>query len=436
MASSFANFHKKIKNSTFNKIAVILLRIIVGATFVVSGFVKAIDPMGTVYKFQEYFAALEFSSLMGSELVLAFALPAVELTLGVMLITGCLRKLTPILLLLLMAVMLPLTFFLASTNAVPDCGCFGDAFKLSNWQTFYKNVALTVGLIYLVLYNKTVPCIYGPIIQWIVMLLTFVLSIAISFVGYNTQPLIDFRPYKVGTHIESALQPVGENDFVFIYEKNGQQQEFSVDSLPDEEDGWTFVDRKKVTPDLSPAQKAELNTVSIYDNGTDITSEVLDSASNQLLLLIPDLPKVNRAYAFVLNDIAKASESKGAKFYAITSALQADIDNWNSLTQPSYPIYTGDDSEIKMLARGNPAIIYVQNGVIIWKRTFSSFPAKSLLTTNVPLAKISDDFDPSAKLWELFWPYMLIMIALLFINRLYPVVNFIVNMIKRKINKQ
>ncbi len=432
MASRLKEIHQSIARNPFNKIAVMVLRIAIGATFIISGFVKAVDPMGSVYKFQEYIAALQFSSLAGSEVVMAFALPAIELTLGVMLLTGCLRRATPLLMLGLMAVMLPLTYFLATTNAVADCGCFGDAFKLTNWQTFWKNVALTVGLIYLLLHNKSVPCIYGPIIQWIVMLLTFALSIAISVIGYGTQPLLDFRPYKVGTHIGSKLQPMSEDDFVFIYEKDGKQQEFSIDSVPNEEDGWTFVDRKKITPDLSPAQKAALNAISIYDSGTDVTDEVLDSTTNQMLLLIPDLPRVNRAYAFVINDLAKACESKGATFYAITSASQAEIEQWTSLTQPTYPIFTGDDSEIKMLARGNPAIAYIENGVVMWKRTFSSLPAKRLLTSKVPLVRLSDDIAPSYQLWELLWPYLLIMIALLFVNRIYPVVSYIVNLFKKK----
>ena len=432
MFDSLKKTHKKIASNPFNKVAVILLRLVVGITFVVSGFVKAIDPMGSVYKFHEYIAALDLTALQGCEVFLAFAVPAIELVLGVMLITGCLRRTTPLLLLLLMCVMLPLTYFLATTNAVADCGCFGDAFKLTNWQTFWKNVVLTVMLIYLVFQNKSVPCIYGPIIQWVVILLTLGLALAISFIGYSTQPLIDFRPYKVGTHIGSQMQPVADSDFVFIYEKDGKQQEFSLDSVPDEEDGWVFIDRKKVTPDLSPAQKAAINAVSIYDEGTDITDEVLDSTSNQMLILMPDIERVNKAYAFTLNDLAKTCSDKGATLYAITSASQAQIDEWRNLTAPTYPIYTGDDSEIKMLARGNPAVVYVENGVVRWKRTLSSMPAKQLLNSKVPLAQLSDDISPSFQLWELLWPYLLIMIALLFVNRIYPVINFFVNRFKKQ----
>ena len=124
MASRIVELHQNIAKNPVNKVVVILLRIIIGATFVVSGFVKAIDPMGSVYKFQEYFSALQLTTMVGSEVVLAFIVPALELTLGVMLLTGCLRRATPIMLLAMMAIMLPLTYFLATTNAVPDCGCY------------------------------------------------------------------------------------------------------------------------------------------------------------------------------------------------------------------------------------------------------------------------------------------------------------------------
>ena len=140
---------------------------------------------------------------------------------------------------------------------------------------------------------------------------------------------------------------------------------------------------------------------------------------------------MNKAYAFTLNDLAKTCSNKGATLYAITSASQEQIEEWSDLTGPNYPIYTGDDSEIKMLARGNPAVVYVEKGVVVWKRTLSSIPTKQLLNNKVPLAQLSDDISPSLQLWELLWPYLLIMIALLFVNRIYPVISFFVNRFKK-----
>lgn len=146
---------------------------------------------------------------------------------------------------------------------------------------------------------------------------------------------------------------------------------------------------------------------------------------------MPDIDRVNKAYAFTLNDLAKTCSNKGATLYAITSASQEQIEEWSDLTGPNYPIYTGDDSEIKMLARGNPAVVYVEEGVVVWKRTLSSIPTKQLLNSKVPLAQLSDDISPSLQLWELLWPYLLIMIALLFLNRIYPVISFFVNRFKK-----
>ncbi|MBR5639055.1 MAG: DoxX family protein [Muribaculaceae bacterium] len=430
MLERFSRLNERISNNPINKVVVILLRIIVGGTFIFSGFVKCVDPIGSVYKFHDYLAALGLHNLIGSEVVLSFAIPVLELVLGVMILTGCLRYGSLFAAMGFMGVFLPLTYFLAKTNAVPDCGCFGDAVKLTNWQTFWKNVVLTIAILYLLFHNKSVPCLYGPAIQWGVMLLTFILGLSIAYMSYSTQPLLDFRPFKVGTKIGSTLSPLGENDFLYIYEKDGVQHEFCYDSIPDEDDGWEFVDRKKLTPDLSPAQKAELASFSIYDEGSDVTEEVIDTTSNQMLVLMPDFQRVNKSYAFVLNDLAKACSERDAQLCVITPALHEEVEQWKDLTSPEYPIYSGDDSEIKMLARGNPAIVYVEHGIISWKRTLSSLKTEKLLEENMPLAHLSDDFSPKKTLWQLLSPYFLLMIVLLCINRIYPVVKFIVNKVK------
>ena len=431
MLEGFSRLNERISDNPINKVVIILLRLLVGGTFIFSGFVKCVDPMGSVYKFHDYIAALELNALAGSEVVLAFALPVLELVLGVMILTGCLRYGSLLAAMAFMGVMLPLTWFLARTNAVPDCGCFGDAVKLTNWQTFWKNVALAAAILYLLFHNKSVPSLYGPAIQWVVMLLTFILGLSIAYMSYSTQPLLDFRPFKVGTKIASALSPAGEDDFAFVYEKDGVKKEFSVDSIPDEEDGWQFVERKKLTPDLTPAQKAEMATFSIYDEGTDVTEEVIDTTSNQMLVLMPDLQRVNKAWAFSLNDLAKACGEKGAQLCVITPALYQEVEQWRDLTSPEYAIYSGDDSEIKMLARGNPAVVYVEHGIIMWKRTLSSLKTDRLLKEDMPMAQLSDDFSPQKTLWALLSPYLMLMIALLLINRIYPVINFIIKKVRR-----
>ncbi|MBR5103001.1 MAG: DoxX family protein, partial [Muribaculaceae bacterium] len=189
----------------WNRLGVIIVRLVVGLVFVYSGFSKAVDPWGGYYKFNEYFLALGLDSFVSLSLFFAFALAAIEFLLGVFLITGAYKRSTPIILTLLMAVMLPLTFYLAVSNVVSDCGCFGDAVHLSNWGTFFKNVLLTVAIIYLLLFNRKYEGLYSPAVHWLVLLGSFAFITAVAYNGYFVQPLRDYRPYKVGTRVASNV---------------------------------------------------------------------------------------------------------------------------------------------------------------------------------------------------------------------------------------
>jgi len=142
--------------------------------------------------------------------------------LGVALVVGAYRRGAPWLALLMLLVFTPLTLWLAVTNYVSDCGCFGDAWHLSNWATFGKNVLLLLGVLYLILFNRSAPCLFGPAVQWIVMALTFAFVAAVAFNGYAVQPLIDFRPYEIGTRLEAANAEVEEDEYIFIYKKDGE----------------------------------------------------------------------------------------------------------------------------------------------------------------------------------------------------------------------
>ena len=234
-----------VKHEKWCQILTVLMRITVGGVFIFSGFTKGVDPWGTYYKITDYLNAMGLEQWAGTALFAAFALAALEFMLGVALAVGAYRRSAPWLALLAMLVMTPLTLWLAVTGAVPDCGCFGDALHLSNWATFGKNVLLLLGTIYLLLFNTSVRGIYGPAVQWMVMALSFAFVMAVAYFGYFTQPLIDYRPYPIGTRLVNATtmsdSDEGEDDFIFIYSRDGKEQEFTIDSLPDEEDGWEYV---------------------------------------------------------------------------------------------------------------------------------------------------------------------------------------------------
>lgn len=229
------------------KILRTLFRWIVGATFIFSGFVKVIDPLGYGYKIADYLEAMQLSSIESIALPMAIIFAVLELVIGFSLFFNQLPKLGALGALLMMIFFTPLTLWLAIANPVSDCGCFGDALVITNWQTFFKNLVLLAMAILLFAQRKKFKPAYFPALQWVIMFVVGFASLGLSLYCLKTLPIIDFRPYHIGANIaegmivpEDAPKPVIES--VFIYEKDGKQQEFSVDNLPDE--SWKFVDAK------------------------------------------------------------------------------------------------------------------------------------------------------------------------------------------------
>ncbi len=406
---------------------VVLMRLAVGGVFILSGFSKAIDPWGSFYKFNEYLLAFGMEELLGLSVVGAFVLAALEFMLGVCLVTGSCRRGVPFVCTLFMLFMTPLTYWLATTNAVPDCGCFGDMLVLSNWATFEKNLALLAGCIYLLFLNKRVPSVFGPAVHWVVMVLSVVYALALSFYGYVTQPLLDFRPYKVGVQLNSDAAPVSDDSYVFIYEKDGVQREFKLDSVPDEESGWEYVDRRMV----AKADTADAGgvTIAAWDNGDDV-SDVIVQSDTAMLILMPDLDKVNLAFTFLLNELNDHASAQGCNVMALTSASEEQIDAWNDITQAHYPIYAADDSHIKMLARGNPAVVFLVNGKVEWKRTLVSIDPDLIRSPVFPVSQFNDDYRPYAVLGTITALYLLMLCLLLVVNRTHVVIIKAVSLVR------
>lgn len=416
---------------TISRSAIIIvwtLRIIVGVTFIVSGFVKAIDPWGSVYKFTEYFAVMGLDWMVPFATMSAFVICIYEFAFGVFLLLGCYRRVAPFALTAMMAVLLPLTLWLAITDAVADCGCFGDAIQLSNWATFMKNVVLMAALVYLCIKNRYVVNVYGVAVQWIVATLSCALPLAIAFVGYSYQPLIDFRPYKVGEHLVTHDQnAASEPEYRFVYERDGVVKEFALDSIPDD-DEWTYVDRIEVG---GQAEETTPMGVSITVDGIDITDSVITDVGEYMILLFPNLDDVDISYTFVINEMYDLAQSHGVNFLALTSADDATISDWKDLSMAAYEMYTIDDSVLKQIARGNPAVVYVNNGVIVWKRSLQSIPISQFENDMNDMSAIHRPLDDKKTLWSDITLYLGLMLALLAINRTHKLFK-----IKRPINEK
>ncbi len=418
-----------VKGEKWCQLITTLMRLTVGGVFIFSGFTKGIDPWGTCYKITDYLNALGLEQWVGTALFIAVAIAAIEFMLGVALAVGAYRRSAPWLSLLVMLVMTPLTLWLAVTNAVPDCGCFGDALHLSNWATFGKNVLLLLGIIYLLLFNRSLRGVYGPAVQWMVMAASFALIMAISYYGYFVQPLIDYRPYPVGTRLVNASiqdSDEGEEDFIFIYSKDGKEQEFTIDSLPDEEDGWEYVTRYHARRPHGQVIMLDDNPnggIAIMDkDGSDITIDILSDSRRTVLLLFPDLPRVGVVNSFALNELTDAALVADADVIGLTPATGDQIEHWKDISMASYPIHNMDDSELKMVARGNPAVVYLEDGTIKWKRTLSSLDG---VEQPVELSDMGNDFQPDIIVSRLTLLYMAVMLALLLVNRTHLLVRYL-----------
>lgn len=430
-----------VKYEKWCRLLTVLMRLTVGGVFIFSGFTKGDDPWGTFYKITDYLNAVGLGGWSGAALLLTAVIAALEFMLGVVIAVGAYRRSAPWIALLVMLVMTPLTLWLAVTGAVPDCGCFGDALHLSNWATFGKNILLLLGVIYLIAFNTSVRGVFGPAVQWMVVAASFAFVMAVAYHGYFTQPLIDYRPYPVGTRLvpptaiqDGALEE-NEDDFIFIYSKNGEEHEFTIDSLPDEEDGWEYVTRyharrprgKVIVQD----GRAQGGITIMDEQGNDIAADVLGNSRRTVLLLFPDLSGVGVVNSFALNELTDAALVADAQVIGLTSASVSEAEQWQDVSMASYPIYTMDDSELKMVARGNPAVVYVEDGVIRWKRTLSSLDS---VEQPVELSTLGDDYNADAIMTRLMIAYVTALLIILIINRSHLVVKKLLNVRKRTKN--
>lgn len=413
-----------------------MLRILTGATFIVSGFVKAIDPWGTLYKFEDYMAAMNLPIIHNLLLTAVFMLCAAEFLIGVCLCLGCFRRSTPIAGFVFMAVMLPLTVWIAFWNPVSDCGCFGDAIVISNMATMWKNVVLTAAFIWLLKFNTREICLVRPSLQWIASIATCTYIIIISLIGYHYQPLIDFRPYPVGSRLVAQSSDADDSNaddtedtddnLRFIYARNRVEKSFSIDDeLPDESEGWVFVRREEVpknddTKQQEKVQKenSEEGTLRIWnEDGTeDVTDEILSGDDKMIILFMPDLKSVSVATTWQINSLYTWASENGIDMIGVVSGDKKEIENWKDLSLAAYPIYSAEDIEIKMAVRGNPAIIYLDNGIIEWK---SSLRALDIADFLAPSA--SDDLDSYARdnkaiLRNISCVYIIVTLMLIFLT--------------------
>jgi triosephosphate isomerase len=330
------------------KVLVNIARLMVALTFILSGFVKAVDPLGTQYKLHDYLAVMGLGQLVPDFLTLGCSvlLSATEFMLGICLFFAIRRRLTSKITLVFMVVMTLLTLWLALTDPISDCGCFGDALVLTNWQTFWKNVVLLVAAVIIWRWPTDMPRAISISNQWIVFNFSVLFILFIAGRCLYDLPLFDFRPYHIGTNLREGWQKMMDGE-------ESPYAEFFIDS----EDG-------------------------------DITEDVLNQEGYTFLLVSPHLENADDSQFDLINQIYEYSKEQGYPFYCLTASTDKAIDRWKDMTGAEYPFCLTDDITLKTVIRSNPGLVLLKQGTVFRKWSHNNLPVIEEEQFDTPLGSL------------------------------------------------
>lgn len=366
------------------KAAVNICRIILALTFIFSGFVKAVDPLGTQYKIHDYLVAMgvgrivpDFTMLAGSVL-----LAATEFFLGICLLFAIRRRIVSKLALAIMILMTPLTLWLAIADPIHDCGCFGDAIVLTNWQTLWKNIVLLGAVIVVWKWPLEQPRLISPANQWIVMnySLVFIL-LFIAGKSLYTLPQFDFRPYHIGADIREGWQKMME----------GEDTPFTD----------LFIEQ--------------------VSDGEDITEQILTDEGYTFLLVAPHLEQADDSRLDEINQMYEYCLDNNYPFYGLTASGEKAIAKWRDLTGAEYTFCHTDDITLKTMIRSNPGLLLLKDGKVIRKWSHNDMPTEEELSTRLEdseLGQLPTETVTTKMLWILTW-FVLPLLILTIADRLW-----------------
>ena len=356
------------------KIINYISRIIVGITFIFSGAVKAIDPLGSVYKFQDYFSAFNLGFLSDLSLILAIILCSLEFLAGFSVLFNIRFRTGIWTVMLLMMLFTPLTLVLALTNPVSDCGCFGDAVHLTNWQTFFKNIILLIPAVWLFISRNNIAASAGAARGWALLSIIWLCFLAFIFYNLRYLPVIDFLPYKTGTYIpEKMIVPEGKEpdkyETTFIYEKNGERKEFSIDNYPADDTTWKFIDQKSVL--VSKGYEPPIHDLIITSmNGENLTQQILSSKNSTMLMVVRKNKEIDPELLKTGMEIGRFCKNNSIDFYKLTSSSENGV---TYLDEDSGICYA-DETVLKTMVRSNPGYLLLKEGTILHKWSWANLP--------------------------------------------------------------
>jgi triosephosphate isomerase len=371
------------REEKLKKVLVNIARFVLATVLILSGFVKAVDPLGTQYKIADYLTAMHLGHVLPDFMTLGASvlLSALEFVLGICLMFAIRRRLVSRLVLVVMLVMTPLTLWLAVANPVSDCGCFGDAVVLTNWQTFWKNVVLLAMAALVARWPLDMMRFVSRSNQWIVINYTVIFILAVSGWSLYDLPYFDFRPYHVGTNLREGWQKMMDGE-------DSPYVDFFVERIAE---------------------------------GDDITEPMLLNEGYTLLMVAPHLEQADDSQLDRINQLYDYAVEYGYPFYCLTASGEAGINEWRETTGAEYPYCQTDETTLKTIIRSNPGVVLLKDGKIVRKWSHNRLPDETELSgrlEHTALGQMPADSIPGKVLVIILW-YVLPLVVLVVADRLW-----------------
>ena len=359
-----------------------LSRILLGITLIFSGFVKGIDPWGSAFKFKDYFQAMGLEWLSWSAFALGILLAFAEFIIGVCILFQIRVKLFAWFGLLFMSFFTGLTLWIALKNPVTDCGCFGDALVISNWETFYKNIVLIILAIIIFSYRKKGWEIIPVKVNYALGAVVLIAYVGSAYYSYQHLPIFDFRPYKVGVNIPEAMsypddaeQDVYENIFQYKNKNTGKIKEFTEENYPWKDTvNWEYFNLESKL--VKEGYKPPIHDLTFMTReGDDIIDYFIRDENYVFIFVSYDLFAAKTKSMGGVNTLATWANENGYSFIGLTSTLLEETEVFTGENGASFEFFNCDEITLKTMIRSNPGLVVLKNGIIVAKYHFNDIPS-------------------------------------------------------------
>ncbi|MBP7512095.1 MAG: DoxX family protein [Bacteroidia bacterium] len=346
-------------------------RIFVGVLFIISGLIKANDTLGFSYKLEEYFEIFQMPFLNPYAVLFSMVICVFEIISGFALLLGIYNKLNAWLLLILIVFFTLLTGYSAITHKVTDCGCFGDALKLTPFTSFMKDVLLLILILFIFFGLKHINPLFNKVIMNVTLSAAFLVATFFTLYTYMFLPIKDFLPYKIGNNIQELTftppdAPKDEIEMIFIYVKGGQTYEFTADKLPEDIDTYEFVDRKDKL--IKEGFKPPIHDFKLYDlNGIEYTDSLFANDGYKLMWVQTKTEASRKGVEAQLAKLSKEWLASGKQIWALTASNLTDANKYAMDNQFGFQFYNMDAIPLKSMVRSNPGIILLKKNVVVKK---------------------------------------------------------------------